>query len=79
MAQDKLIGLFAAVLNVPAEELNEESSPANEKRWDSLAAMQLVAAIEEQFDIELSTAEIMMMDSIGIARKVLRTKNVIFE
>ena len=78
MAQDTdaLIALFAEVLQVPAAELHEESSPETVKRWDSLAAMALVTAIEERFDVQLSTKQIMKMNTIGRARKALQAMKV---
>jgi len=73
---DALIQLFAEVLQVDPTDLNEDSSPDNVKQWDSLAAMELVAAIEEKFKVKLSTKEIMKMSTIGRARKVLKGKSV---
>jgi acyl carrier protein len=73
---DRLIELFSEVLDVPPEQLNNESSPENVKEWDSLAAMNLVALIEDTFAIELTTSEIMKMRTIGIVRKVLRDKGI---
>ncbi len=73
---DALIQLFAEVLQVDPTDLNEDSSPDNVKQWDSLAAMELVAAIEEKFKVQLSTKEIMKMSTIGRARKVLQGKSV---
>jgi acyl carrier protein len=73
---DELIKLFSEVLSVPAEKLNDDSSTENTSQWDSLAAMHLVAAIENHFKITLSTKEIMKMSSIGLARKVLQAKSV---
>jgi acyl carrier protein len=73
---DVLIELFAEVLSTNPAELSEESSPANVKRWDSLAAMNLVAAIEDRFSVRLSTREIMKMSTIGRARKTLQEKGV---
>ena len=43
MGHDALIEVFAEVLQVDPAELNDDSSPDNVKRWDSLAAMALVA------------------------------------
>jgi acyl carrier protein len=71
---DPLMELFAECLKVPAEGLDEASCPDSVPTWDSLAAMTLVAAIEERFEIQLSTREIMSMRSIGKAREVLRKK-----
>jgi acyl carrier protein len=73
---DTLIQLFSEVLRVDAAELHEDSSPDNVKRWDSVAAMDLVVAIEEKFNVQLSTREIMKMSTIGRARKTLQAKGV---
>ena len=74
---DALIELFAEILQVDPAELNDNSSPDNLKQWDSLSAMHLVVAIEEKFQVELSTKEIMKMYTIGLARKALQGKNVV--
>jgi acyl carrier protein len=73
---DALIRLFAEVLGVDPHELDEDSSPDNLKQWDSLAAMQLVVAIEETFKTQLSTREILRMSTIGLARQTLQRKGV---
>jgi|694.fasta_scaffold34498_8 acyl carrier protein len=73
---DTLISLFAECLNVAPESLSEDSSPDNISEWDSLAAMSLVAAIEERYAVRLSTRDIMSMRTIGIARSVLKGKGV---
>ena len=73
---DLLQKVFASVLDVPMESLNEETSPDNTEQWDSLAAMHLVSAIEDAFTVSLGTRDIMRMTSIGIARDVLRAKGV---
>ena len=73
---DKLISLFATTLNISPDTLNDDSSPDTVEQWDSLAAMHLIAALEEEFDIRLSTKEIMKMSSIGRARNVLQEKGV---
>ena len=75
---DKLIALFAEEFQVDPSILNDNSSPDTIEAWDSLAAMRLVAAIEETFDVQLSTGEIMKMRTIGIARSVLQGKNIDF-
>ena len=71
---DPLLNVFASVLDVPIESLNDQTSPENTEEWDSLAAMHLVAAIEDAFSVRLSTRDIMRMNSIGVAREVLQDK-----
>jgi len=69
---DQLIEVFANVLGVEPESLSEETSPANTPCWDSVANIMLVTEIEATFAVELNTAEIESMTSIGRARSVLR-------
>ena len=73
---DRLLEAFAAGLRMPVEDLNEDTSPTNTPAWDSLAAMEMVVRLEDEFDVRLKTSEIMRMRSIGLARAVLRSKGV---
>ncbi|MDE1151265.1 MAG: acyl carrier protein [Micavibrio sp.] len=73
---DALIDVFAGVLQVDATQLDDRMPLAAMEKWDSLAAMHLVAAIEEKFKVHLSTKEIMNVTAIGIIRKTLQEKNV---
>jgi acyl carrier protein len=41
--------IFSDLLNVPQESLTYESSPDNFEKWDSLAQINLIAALEEEF------------------------------
>lgn len=69
-----LVGLFADALQVEPDRLDETSSPATVPEWDSTANMILIAAIEETYEIALTTAEIERMHSIGAVRDILRGK-----
>jgi len=73
---DALINVFAEVLQVEPAALNDTQPLAGMSKWDSLAAMHLVTAIEEKFKVHLSTKEIMNVTSIGTVRKTLQEKNV---
>lgn len=73
---DALTNVFAEEFSLAASELNDDSSPDTVDEWDSLAAMRLVAAIEETFNVRLTTVEMMKMRTIGVARSVLQAKGV---
>jgi acyl carrier protein len=68
--------IFAEVLGISAEQITDETSPDNTPQWDSMAAMNLVVVIEDEFDVRFSTAEIVSMRNVGIVRKVLQAKGV---
>ena len=76
MTGDRLRDVFSEVLGLPPERLSDATSPETTSEWDSLAAMNLVAALEETFGVELTTTEIMRMRTVGIVREVLRAKGV---
>lgn len=76
MSSDALTDVFADGLGLPADALSDSTSPTNTSQWDSLAAMTLVSLIEEQFEVRLTTRDIMKMQTIGLARDVLRSKGV---
>ncbi|MEM9200692.1 MAG: acyl carrier protein [Actinomycetota bacterium] len=73
---DPLLDVFAQGLSLDAATLDDETSPDNTEAWDSLAAMELVTLIEDNFDVSLSTRDIMKMRSIGMARNVLKDKGI---
>lgn len=68
--------VFSEVLGVSAEQITDDTSPDNTPQWDSMAAMNLVVAIEDEFDVTLSTAEIISMRNVAIVKKVLSAKGV---
>lgn len=73
---DRVSKVFADVLGLPADEITDDTSPDNTSQWDSMAAMTLVVAIEDEFDVRLSTAEIVSMRNVAIVKKVLASKGV---
>jgi acyl carrier protein len=68
--------VFSEVLGVPPDTITDATSPDNTPQWDSMAAMNLVVAIEDEFDIRLTTAEIVSMRNVAIVKKVLTAKGV---
>ena len=68
--------VFSEVLRIPLARISDETSPENTPEWDSLQAMNLIVALEEAFKVRLSTKEIVSMRTVGIVRKVLRTKGI---
>jgi acyl carrier protein len=68
--------LVADVLGIAADEVTDQTSPDNTSQWDSMAAMNLVVAIEDEFDVRLSTAEIVSLRSVATVKGVLTAKGV---
>jgi acyl carrier protein len=75
-AMTRVALVFSEVLGIPVETITDETSPENTPLWDSLNAMNLVVALEGAFNVRLSTKEIVSMRTVGMVRKVLRTKGI---
>ena len=61
---ERIIDVVSRTMEVPAESLSAESSPATVETWDSLKHMNLVLALEEEFGIRLDDERIMKMVSV---------------
>jgi acyl carrier protein len=73
---DRLYTTIAAILGINAEELSEESSPDTIATWDSLNHLNLIMAIEGEFDVSLTAEDAMDMRNVGLVRTILRDHGV---
>ena len=71
-----LIEVFTQVFDLRPEQININLTQDNVSKWDSLAQMQLVVALEQTFDINLELEEIVTMNSVKAIAKVMRKKGV---
>jgi len=58
---EKIRELFATLLRVSPEEIEDQTSPASLARWDSLQHMIVVAGFEEEFGVDLDPEEAVEM------------------
>ena len=70
-SEDRLSQTVAEVLGVTPDELLEESSPDTIASWDSLGHLNLVIALEEEFDLRLSAEDMLAMRSVRAIRQIL--------
>jgi acyl carrier protein len=62
------------VLQVPAQQLTPQSSPQQIENWDSVHHLNLVLALEQQFEVQLDPEDIDQMTSIEQIVSVLERK-----
>jgi len=72
--KEKILKIVSQIMAVPADELNEESSPDTIKEWDSLRHMNLILALEEAFEVQFKDEEIVEMLSVGLIIITLEEK-----
>jgi len=63
--ENRIKKVMSDVFNIDIILINNNSSPDNIKNWDSLKHMNLIIALEEEFEIEFSDEEI--VDSMNYA------------
>ena len=72
----RLSELVADILRLPPDAVTDALTIAETENWDSLAHIELVAALESEFSVELSADEIVEMITYARIRAVLGNKGV---
>jgi len=68
--RNRILSTIGRVMEVPPESLSDESSPENVAKWESLRHMNLMMALEQEFDIRFTDEQIMEMVNV---RKIANT------
>tara|TARA_Y100001968_G_C19014068_1_gene551978 strand:+ start:175 stop:408 length:234 start_codon:yes stop_codon:yes gene_type:complete len=72
---NKVDEIFRELFKISQERIYDDATMNDIPGWDSLTHMDLIAAIEEEFAIELDGDEIAEMTSIENVRKIIVSKN----
>ena len=59
----RCVDIFAEIMEVNPEQINEETNPGNLSQWDSLSHVQLLVGLEKGFSIEINPEEGMDLES----------------
>ena len=74
--QSKIKRVMSIVFEIPVDEINDESSIETTKAWDSLRHMNLIVALEEEFNIQFLDEEILevmkFQDIVNLVQKKLK-------
>jgi acyl carrier protein len=73
---NQLCHLIAEILGLEYSEVGPQTGPGTVSKWDSFAHIQLVAAIEETYGVQLLTDEIVNLLSVGDIATLLQEKGV---
>ena len=71
---NKLKQVVSDILEVDIDDINENSSPDNIEKWDSLSHIKLVMAIEAEFNVKLTPEDMMDMLSVKLIKIILAEK-----
>ena len=68
---NQLKAILGTVFDLPADEINDQTSPGNVGLWDSLNHLRLVTEIEKVFQVRLAQKEIREMLTYAKIREVV--------
>jgi len=66
-----LKSILGTIFDLPADEINDQTSPGNVGLWDSLNHLRMVTEIEKVFRIRLTQKEIREMVTYAKIREVV--------
>lgn len=73
---DKLKQVMGSVLRVPAGQIDDSTSPDTIEAWSSLAHLDLILAIEEEFGVTIPDEEVGDLTSYKLLRLTLDEQGV---
>jgi acyl carrier protein len=68
--------LHAVVTEVLGEPVDDTSSPETTEGWDSLNHLNIILAIEAEFDVQLTMDDALGAETVGAFREQLQAKGV---
>ena len=68
----KLYQIIGKILDVPASEINDESSPETIENWDSFNSLMLADELESEFNISFTLDEIIDSANVAAIKKHLK-------
>ena len=71
---DRVRTIAADVLEVPAAKITPDSSPENIETWDSVHHLNMVLALEQEFNLQFEPEEIEQMKDIQHILDILGSK-----
>jgi|TARA_B110000008_G_scaffold267105_1_gene293939 acyl carrier protein len=70
----KLKKIFSKIIGIKESSIKPRTSPKNTKKWDSLAHMNLVMALENELKIKFTDNEITEMLTFELVREIIVNK-----
>ena len=78
VSEDKLKQVLAAVFGIDVRMINETSSVDTVEKWDSLRHLNLVLALEEEFNVTLTEEQTVQILSYQLIKLVLEEHGIDF-
>lgn len=78
MNSEKLVEAFCNALEIEESIVVDELKYQSIEQWDSISHMMLIAELEDVFDVELDTDDVIDMSSVAKAKEILNKNGIEF-
>jgi acyl carrier protein len=68
---NRIDNVLSRVLRLDPDQIRDDLTPGDVKRWDSLAGLVLVAELERTFNIVFTLSDVQAIRSVGDIKKIL--------
>ena len=76
---EKLYSLISKILNIPINEINDESSPQTISSWTSFKGYVMLYELEQTFNVKFSIDEAMDVNNVADIKRHLKNHGVTFD
>lgn len=74
--EDKIRNAFVSAFAIEPSIFSIELTPDEVRGWDSLGHLRLIAALQEQFEIEFEVDEVMQMENVRKIIEIISRKTI---
>ena len=69
--EDRIKNVLSSVFGIPTKEIDNKSSPDSIESWDSLKHMNMVVALEDEFNVQFTDDNIIELINMKLIMVVL--------
>ncbi len=70
--ENRIKKVMSEVLGIDEASISDSTSPENVESWDSLKQMNIIVALEEEFDIEFNDEDIIEMLNFKLIYEIVK-------
>ena len=70
--ENRIKKVMSEVLGIDEASIGDSTSPENVESWDSLKQMNIIVALEEEFDIEFNDEDIIEMLNFKLIYEIVK-------
>jgi acyl carrier protein len=73
--EEKIKQLMSIIFEIEKDAIQDDFSPNKSSKWDSLRHLNLIVALEEEFELKFTDKEIIGLNSYKEIMKIIINKN----